>query len=150
MTGEDIGGKTLEIARADSERGEVVLRRRTTDLGADVIELRVNGVFTTDTHETAAGIEHAAAALELVPDPRDVVVAGLGLGFTTQRMLADPRVELLNPGGALVIWSAAAAPELLAGMRSVFGDAAEQAHDVLHQDRPESCYLYSARQADSR
>jgi spermidine synthase len=222
----------VEIARAESERGEVVLRRHTSGLGADVIELRVNGVFVMDTHETGTEIELAAAALDLVPNPRDVVVGGLGLGFTTQRVLADSRVErvvvveieealvgwmrdgtiphgpalladqrvkivnadilmaiaearstydlvlldvdngpgylvhddnvrvyeqdflaqcreLLNPGGALVIWSAAAAPELLAAMRAVFGEAEEQRHEVLLQDRPEAYHLYVARKAAS-
>ena len=82
-----------EIARAENERGELVLRRRTTDAGADVLELRANGVFVMDTLETSSEIELAAVALELVPDPRDVVVGGLGLGFTLQRVLADTRVE---------------------------------------------------------
>ncbi len=228
MTGMD----TVEIARAQSERGEVVLRRRTSELGADVIELRVNGVFVMDTLETTSEVALAAAALDVVPDPRDVVVGGLGLGFTTQRVLADTRVERvrvveiedaligwmrdgtvphgpalladqrvkvvnadismaiaearstydlilldvdngpgylvneaneriyeraflercrgqLNPDGALVIWSAAQAPELLAVLRTVFGEAQEQAHDVLLQDRPEHYYLYAARQASS-
>ncbi len=228
MTGMDFGEETVEIARSQSERGEVVLRRRTTELGADVIELRVNGIFVMDTHETATEIELAGAALDLVPDPRDVVVGGLGLGFTTQRVLADPRVEqvtvveiedalvgwmrdgtvshgpsiladqrvrivvadimmaiaearstydlilldvdngpgylvdeanasvyepafltrcreLLNPDGALVIWSAAQAPELLTAMRGAFGEAEERAYDVLLQDRPEHYYLYFAR-----
>lgn len=218
----------VEIARAESERGEVVLGRRTSGVGADVLELRVNGVFVMDTVETGTEIELAAAALALVPDPRDVVVGGLGLGFTTRRVLADPRVErvtvveieeslvawmrdgtvphgpailadqrvrivnadilmaiaearstydlilldvdngpgylvhegnvgvyeesflarcrgLLNPDGVLVIWSAAAAPELLAAMSAVFGEAREQTHDVLLQDRPETYYLYLAR-----
>ena len=45
----------------------------------------------------------------------------------------------------LVIWSANAAPDLLASMREVFGHAEEQAHDVLLQDRPEQYYLYLAR-----
>ena len=41
----------VEIARAESERGELVLRRRTTDLGADVLELTlVEGVFSGDTY----------------------------------------------------------------------------------------------------
>ena len=225
----EMGGEIVEIARAESERGEVVLRRRPTE-GADVIELRVNGVFVMDTLETGTEIELAAAALDLVPDPRDVVVGGLGLGFTAQRVLADTRVErlvvveiedslvrwmregtvphgpalladqrikivnadilmaiaearstydlilldvdngpgylvhdenvrvyeasflkrcgdLLNPGGVLVIWSAAPAPELLAAMHAVFGDAEEQAHDVLLQDRPETYFLYVARAA---
>lgn len=230
MTAMDITSDVVEIARAESERGEVVLRRRTSQLGADVVELRVNGIFVMDTFETGTEIELAAVALDLVPDPRDVVVGGLGLGFTAQRVLADPRVErvmvveiedslvgwmrdgtiahgpalladqrlkivtadilmaiaearstydlilldvdngpgylvhegnagvyeptflarcgdLLNPSGALAIWSAAAAPDLLAAMRQVFADVEEQAHDVLLQDRPERYFLYVARQA---
>ncbi|MCW2832235.1 MAG: spermidine synthase [Nocardioides sp.] len=218
----------VEIARSQSERGEVVLRRRTNELGADVFELRVNGIFVMDTHETSSEIALAAAALELVADPRDVVVGGLGLGFTTHRVLADPRVEqvtvveiedaligwmrdgtvpqgrailadqrvrivnadismaieearstydlilldvdngpgylvneaneriyepdflarcrdLLNPDGVLVVWSAAAAPELLDAMRTVFGEADEQVHDVLLQERPETYHLFLAR-----
>jgi len=222
----------VEIARSESERGEVVLRRRTCELGADVIELRANGVLVMDTLETSSEIELAGAALDVVPDPRDVVVGGLGLGFTTQRVLADSRVErvmvveiedslvgwmrdgtiahgpalladqrvkiviadilmavaearstydlilldidngrehlihvdsarvyeprflercreLLNPLGALVIRSATPSPELLATMRTVFGEADEQTHAVLLQDRPETYYLYVARQASS-
>ncbi len=82
-----------EIARAETERGEVVLRRRTSAAGADVVELRVNGVFVMDTLETTSEIELAAQALELVDAPTAVLVGGLGLGFTLQRVLADPRVE---------------------------------------------------------
>ena len=220
--------RSAEIARAESERGEVVLRRRASDTAADVVELRVNGVFVMDTLETTSEIELAAQALELVERPGAVLVGGLGLGFTLQRVLADPRVErvvvveieeslvrwmrdgtvphgpsvladtrvsvlnadiamaiaearstydlvlldvdngpgylvhqendavyqaafltrcreLLGPGGVLVVWSANPAPELLRTMRDVFGDAEEQAHDVLLQDRPESYYLYLAR-----
>lgn len=225
----DTDGQVVEIARAESERGEVVLRRRASGLGADVIELRVNGVFVMDTIETGSEIELAGVALDLVHDPRDVVVGGLGLGFTAQRVLADPRVarvmvveiedslvgwmrdgtvphgpalladqrlrivnadilmaiaearstydlilldvdngpgylvhdgnvrvyeqtflarcgDLLNPSGVLAIWSADAAPELLAAMSAVFGEVDEQKHDVLLQDRPETYYLYVARQ----
>jgi spermidine synthase len=219
---------SVEVARAESPRGEVVLRRRTSGTGADVLELRVNGVFVMDTLETTSEIELAAQALELVGEPSAVLVGGLGLGFTLQRVLADPRVEravvveieealirwmrdgtvphgpavladtrasvvnadiamaiaearstydlvlldvdngpgylvherneavyaeeflrrcrdVLAPGGVLVVWSASAAPELLASLDAVFGAAEEQAHDVLLQDRPEQYYLYLAR-----
>lgn len=81
-----------EVARAESERGELVLGRRTTD-GADVLELRVNGVFVMDTVETSSETELATQALALVDDPRNVVIGGLGLGFTLQAVLADVRVE---------------------------------------------------------
>lgn len=83
----------VEVARAETERGEVVLRRRTTGTGADVLELRVNGVFVMDTLETTSEIELAAQALEAVDSPGAVLIGGLGLGFTLQRVLADPRVE---------------------------------------------------------
>ena len=48
----------VELARAESERGEVVLReRRDPDAGVNapaVLELRVNGVFVMDTQETSS------------------------------------------------------------------------------------------------
>jgi spermidine synthase len=217
-----------EVARAETERGDVVLRRRTSGSAPDVLELRVNGVFVMDTLETTSEIELAAQALDLVDRPASVLIGGLGLGFTLQRVLADPRVEravvveieeplvrwmrdgtvphgpalladtratvvnadiamaiaearstydlvlldvdngpgylvhdgneavyeepflrrchdVLGPGGILVVWSAAAAPDLLEAMREVFGEVEEQAHDVLLQDRPEQYFLYLAR-----
>jgi spermidine synthase len=217
-----------EVARAESGRGEVVLRRRIEEHSADALELRVNGVFVMDTKETSSEIELAAAALALVADPRNVVVGGLGLGFTTQRVLADHRVErvmvveiesalvgwmrdgtiphgpalladrrvhvvnadlgmavaeatstydlvlldvdngpgflvyetnagiyereflasarrILNPGGALVVWSANPAPDLAATMEQVFGNCTEHRYDVLLQERPEEYLLYLSR-----
>nr|WP_253943105.1 hypothetical protein [Nocardioides sp. zg-1308] len=190
--------------------------------------MRVNGVFVMDTLETTSEIELAAQALDLVEEPAAVLIGGLGLGFTLQRVLADPRVEravvveieeplirwmrdgtvphgpavladtratvvnadiamaiaearstydlvlldvdngpgylvheaneavyeapflrrchdVLSPGGVLVVWSGSAAPGLLTALREVFGEAEEQAHDVLLQDRPEEYFLYLAR-----
>ncbi|MCW2868509.1 MAG: spermidine synthase [Marmoricola sp.] len=220
-----------EVARAESERGELVLRRRSSPQAADVLELRVNGVFVMDTQETSSEEDMAALALDLVDQPRRVVVGGLGLGFTTRRVLADPRVEevvvveieealvgwmrdgtvphgpalladrrlrvvtadvataiaeaqhpgtaydlvlldvdngpgylvhdvnarvyqhdlltatraLLAPGGALVVWSAARSPELLATLRTVFGAAEEVVRPVGLQGRDEEYLLYLAR-----
>ncbi|MCW2739185.1 hypothetical protein [Nocardioides sp.] len=222
--------ESVEIARAETERGDVVLRRRRSETAADVVELRVNGVFVMDTLETTSEIELAAQALDLVEQPDSVLIGGLGLGFTLQRVLADARVEravvveieepliewmrdgtvphgpalladaratvvnadilmaiaearstydlvlldvdngpgylvhadngavyeerflrrcrdLLSPGGVLVVWSANPAPDLLQAMRTVFGAAEEQGHDVLLQERPETYYLYLARAA---
>jgi spermidine synthase len=218
----------VEIARAESERGEVVLRRRIEDRAADALELRVNGVFVMDTRETTSEMALAAAALDLVENPRRVVVGGLGLGFTTQRVLADHRVEqvkvvelesaligwmrdgtiahgpalladkrlhlvdadivqavaealstydlvlldvdngpgylvhpsneavyqrefltairkIIDPGGALAIWSANPAPELAESMEAVFGNCTEHRYDVLLQERPEEYLLYLSR-----
>lgn len=218
----------VEVARAESGRGELVLRRRVEEHAADVLELRANGVFVMDTKETTSERELAGVALELVEDPRNVVVGGLGLGYTTQRLLADPRVErvvvveiedalirwmrdgtvphgpavladrrvhvvnadivmavaeatgtydlvlldvdngpgylvhdhnaglyehdfiastkkVINPGGALAIWSASEAPELRRVMERVFGSCTEHRYDVRLGERPEEYLLYLSR-----
>ncbi|MBV9832186.1 MAG: hypothetical protein JOZ82_11390 [Marmoricola sp.] len=220
----------VEVVRAETQRGEVVLRRRLEENAADVLELRVNGVFVMDTQHTHTEVELAAAALELVESPRRVVVAGLGLGFTLQRVLADQRVEevhvveieepligwlrdgtvphgpelladkrlrvvdadiaiavaeatstydlvlldvdngpgylvhddnarvyehellagihrMVDPGGALVVWSADRAPALQQVLREVFGDCTEHAYDVVLGEREEQYYLYRALRA---
>lgn len=219
----------VEIARAESERGELVLRERRPADGPAALELRANGVFVMDTLEVSTERALAAAALEMVDEPRAVVVAGLGLGFTMHEVLADQRVErcavveieealvrwmrdgtiahgpalladervtvvvadiavavaearpasydlilldvdngpgylvhdtnealyhppflarardVLRPGGALVVWSAAEAPALEEALAEVFGEVATHPHDVLLQGRDEQYWLYAAR-----
>jgi spermidine synthase len=226
----------VERARATSERGEVVLRERrhVTDdrdvagTGPVVLELRVNGVFVMDTLETSSEQALATAALAQVPDPRAVLVGGLGLGFTAHEVLSDRRVErlvvveveealvgwmrdgtvphgpeyladerltvvvadirqavaeaaagtydlvlldvdngpgflvfdqnaavyapdflrhvrdVLRPGGAVAIWSAAEAPDLHDAITEVFGHAAPIPLDVRLQSRDEQYWLYLA------
>jgi spermidine synthase len=225
--------ETIEIARAESDRGELVLRERRDDNAPRVLELRANGVFVMDTLEATTERALATAALALVDEPRAVVVGGLGLGFTMHEVLADSRVEkvavveieqalvdwmrdgtvphgpalladervsvvvadvavamaeappssydlvlldvdngpgylvhqaneaiyqepflrtvhdVLRPGGALAVWSGAAAPELEEAMRGVFGSAEAQPHDVVLQDRDEQYWLYVARVTSS-
>jgi spermidine synthase len=223
-----------EIARAESDRGELVLRERRSDDGPGVLELRANGVFVMDTLEVSTERALAAAALELVDEPRAVVVAGLGLGFTMHEVLADSRVEkcavveieealvqwmrdgtiahgpalmadervtvvvadiavaiaearpasydlilldvdngpdylvhdtnealyhppflttardVLRPGGALVVWSAAQAPQLEDVLGDVFGEVTVQPREVLLQGRDERYWLYAARVPSGR
>ncbi|HZL06432.1 MAG TPA: hypothetical protein VFE45_13620, partial [Coriobacteriia bacterium] len=101
----------VNVARATSERGEIVLRER-LDPDADaraprILELRVNGVFVMDTLETGSERGLAAVALAQVPNPRHVLVGGLGLGFTMHEVLADSRVErvvVVEIEDALVRW----------------------------------------------
>ncbi len=83
----------VEIARAESERGELVLRERRDEDGPAFLELRANGVFVMDNAEFTSEEALATAALDLVEEPRDVLVGGMGLGFTMHRVLADQRVE---------------------------------------------------------
>jgi spermidine synthase len=80
---------TEVVARAETDRGEVVVRRR----AGEVLELRVNGVFVMDTLETGTERLLARATLGQVERPRRVLVGGLGLGFTVRELLADERVE---------------------------------------------------------
>lgn len=97
----------IEIARAESERGELVLRERHENGAPVVLELRANGVFVMDTHETRSEQALAEAALQLVAEPRDVLVGGLGLGYTMHQVLADQRVErcsVVEIEPALVEW----------------------------------------------
>lgn len=97
----------VEIARSESERGELVLREHRPDDGPVSLELRVNGVHVMDTLEVSTERALATAALGLVGDPRAVVVGGLGLGFTMHEVLADSRVEkcaVVEIEQALVDW----------------------------------------------
>ncbi|WP_432477350.1 spermidine synthase [Nocardioides sp. GXQ0305] len=97
----------VELARAESERGELVLRQRQEAGGPAILELRANGVFVMDSAEFTSERALATSALALVEDPRDVLVGGMGLGFTMHEVLADPRVErctVVEIEEALVGW----------------------------------------------
>lgn len=83
--------------------GDLVLRRRDDD----TMELRAGGVFVMDTAETSTERALASRALDLHPSPARVLVGGLGLGFTVEAVLADPRVrrvEVVEIEPALVSW----------------------------------------------
>jgi spermidine synthase len=101
----------VEVARARSDRGELVLRQRSDPDAGDgaptVLERRVNGVYVMDSAETSSEIALARTALELTPAPGTVLVGGLGLGFTAHEVLADARVEhvvLAEIEECLVTW----------------------------------------------
>jgi spermidine synthase len=97
----------VEVARAENERGELVLRERRPADGPTSLELRANGVFVMDTVEVSSERAMAAAALALVPEPRAVLIGGLGLGYTMHEVLADPRVQqctVVEIEQALVDW----------------------------------------------
>ena len=114
----------VEIARAESERGELVLRERRPESGPTSLELRANGVFVMDTLEVATERALATEALASVEAPAAVVVGGLGLGFTMHEVLADSRVEkvaVVEIEQSLVDWmrdgTIAHGPALLADER---------------------------------
>jgi spermidine synthase len=106
VTGGDV--EYVEVARAETERGELVLReRRPVDGGPTSLELRANGVFVMDTVEVSTERAMAHTALALVDEPRAVLIGGLGLGYTMHEVLADSRVEkcaVVEIEPALVDW----------------------------------------------
>lgn len=140
----------IEVARADTERGELVLRERREPGSPTALELRANGIFVMDTFETGTEEALANAALALVDDPKDVLVGGLGLGFTMHQVLADPRVErctVVEIEEALVRWmrdgTIPHGPGLLADKRAnpvvadiaiALGEAADDSYDLVLLD----------------
>ena len=79
--------------------GELSLRRRLDPVaGVDVFEVKLGEEFLMSSLFTVAEIALATRALRLV-DPLleqlDVVVGGLGLGYTAAAVLEDPRVRSL-------------------------------------------------------
>ena len=97
----------VEVARVESERGELVLRQREETDGSTTLELRANGVFVMDTRETSSERALARQALGRHSEPSSVLVGGLGLGFTLTEVLADERVRrvvVVEIEPALVGW----------------------------------------------
>lgn len=86
-----------ELAFSPTPLGEVTLRRRTDPLsGVDVFEVKLGEEFLMSSLFVVAEQEVARLALErLGSGPLDVAVGGLGLGYTAQQVLADPRVREL-------------------------------------------------------
>lgn len=86
-----------ELAWGPTPIGELSLRRRwDATTGADVFEVKLGEDFLMSSLFTVAEIEVARLALARVDGERlDVAVGGLGLGYTAQAVLADPRVQEL-------------------------------------------------------
>jgi spermidine synthase len=79
---------TVTLQRVRTPRGELVLRRAGADL-----ELLSNGVFLMDTRGGRSERLLVRAALDAHASPRHVLVGGLGMGFSLQEAVADPRVR---------------------------------------------------------
>lgn len=92
-----MGAKLEELDYRATPIGEVSLRRRRDPLsGADVYEVKLGDEYLMSSLFTVAEVEVARLALARLPDrPLDVVVGGLGLGYTAQEVLADDRVRSL-------------------------------------------------------
>ncbi len=95
-----------ELGWAKTPIGEVALRRRLDPVTKqDVFEVKLNDEWLMSSQFNVAEIALSRIALaRLTGDgPFDAVVGGLGLGYTAERALEDPRVrevavvELLQP-----------------------------------------------------
>lgn len=94
-----------ELDWCPSPIGAVSLRRRHDPvLGADIYEIMLGREFLMTSHFTASEIALARLGLDALKGERlDVLVGGLGLGYTAQAVLEDDRVasltvvEMLDP-----------------------------------------------------
>jgi len=95
-----------ELAWRETPMGEISLRRRRDpQLDVDVFEGKLGDEFLMSSLFTVAEIELSRLGLAALPGPPDrpldVVVGGLGLGYTARTALEDPRVRSLTVVEAL-------------------------------------------------
>jgi spermidine synthase len=92
-----------ELAWRETPMGVISLRRRREPvLRVDVYEVKLGDEFLMSSLFTVAEEELARLALAWLPDGAlDVVVGGLGLGYTARTVLDDPRVRTLTVVEAL-------------------------------------------------
>lgn len=92
-----------ELDRRATAIGEVVLRRRLEPtLEVDVFEVKLGDEFLMSSLFTVAEIDLARLGLaQIVGERLDVVVGGLGLGYTARAVLDDARVRSLHVVEAL-------------------------------------------------
>lgn len=86
-----------QLAHADTHEGVLTLRRRRElTLGVDVVEVKLGDEYLMSSLFTVAEEELARLGLRAVDgDDLDVVVGGLGLGYTARAVLEDDRVRSL-------------------------------------------------------
>jgi spermidine synthase len=94
-----MGPRFEELAHADTAMGEITLRRRVEPtLGVDVYEVRLGEEYLMTSLFTASEEALGRLGLGLLEHddgPLDVVVGGLGLGWTARTVLQDRRVGSL-------------------------------------------------------
>lgn len=116
------------IAQAQSEHGETVLRQ-----GSAGYELIVDGQFLMSSASGPSSAELVRLGLEQVarPDQWRVLIGGLGLGFSLEAALAEPRVaevQVVELEAALIDWHRRGLlPETAALLR-------DSRADIVHDD----------------
>jgi spermidine synthase len=77
---------TRVVDRVVTERGEIVLRRR-----GDDFEIISNGVFLMDTRGGTSERLLVSAAIDAAASPDEVLIGGLGVGFSLDEAVRSPR-----------------------------------------------------------
>jgi spermidine synthase len=112
--------------------GELVLRRRWDPVfDREVHEIKLNDEFLMSSLFTVSEVELARLALAGLPAPLDVVVGGLGLGYTARTVLEHPEVRsmlVIDALGEVIEWHRQG---LLPGGRAL---AADPRCRLLHAD----------------
>lgn len=87
-----------ELDYRQTQMGELILRRRRDPLlDVEIFEVKLNDDFLMSSLFTVAEIELARLGLAALDGSRlDIIVGGLGLGYTAYTVLEDPRVQHLT------------------------------------------------------
>jgi spermidine synthase len=111
--------------------------------------------YLADERVSVMTADIRVAVAEATPAAYDLVLLDVdnGPGFLVyddniavyQREFLEQTRQCLRPGGALVIWSAAESPALMAEMKEVFGDAVAVPFEVKLQSRDEQYWIYLSR-----
>jgi spermidine synthase len=110
MAGDPVSARFEELAWRETPIGEISLRRRLDPrLKVEVYEVKIDDEFLMSSLFTVAEIELARLGLAALPGGArpDVVVGGLGLGYTARAVLEDPRVASLlvvDAVGEVISW----------------------------------------------
>ena len=85
-----------ELDYAQTDLGELILRRRATTRGVEIFEVKLDGQFLMSSLVNASEVALADLALaELDGTDLRVAVGGLGLGHTADAALGNPNVASL-------------------------------------------------------
>ena len=98
-----------ELARQSTPMGEISLRRRLEpSLLVDVYEVKLGDEFLMTSLFTAGEVALAELGLAATEgDELDVVIGGLGLGYTARAAINDPRVrslQVIDALGEVIDW----------------------------------------------
>jgi spermidine synthase len=97
-----VSARFEELDWRETPMGEISLRRRREPtLDVDVFEVKLGDDYLMSSLFTVAEIELARIGLAALDHGLDVLVGGLGLGYTARAALEDPRVAALTVVEAL-------------------------------------------------